>query len=135
MMKEEFERIANYEVSDDDYYKILEPMYMALPNGITKENFVAMINKKRFALRSTLMIIKEMRATAKEIQANCTHFTDSENNEKLENLINEYIDQKNWKGLVDYIVYHGEKFSCYYPNRIEIYDKKSYKTYQKIDLM
>lgn len=47
MMHEEFERIAGYEVTNEDYNEIIEPMYMALPN-ISKYEFVKMIDKKRF---------------------------------------------------------------------------------------
>ena len=50
MTKHEFEQIAGYEVSDNDYYNIIEPMYLAVPENITKTEFVKMLNKKRFAL-------------------------------------------------------------------------------------
>ena len=49
MMKHEFEAIAGYEVSEEDYRKIIEPMYMA--TDLSKEEFVKVINKKRFAIK------------------------------------------------------------------------------------
>lgn len=47
MMKQEFEKIAGYEVTDADYNNIIEPMYMA--TNLSKEDFVKTINKKAFA--------------------------------------------------------------------------------------
>lgn len=48
MMKHEFEEIAGYEVTTEDYNNIIEPMYMA--TNLTKQEFVKTINKKRFAV-------------------------------------------------------------------------------------
>lgn len=48
MMKHEFEALAGYEVSTADYDKIIEPMYMA--TTLSKEEFVKVIDKKRFAI-------------------------------------------------------------------------------------
>ena len=46
MMKHEFEALAGYEVSYDDYTNIIEPMYMAI--NADKAEFVKMIDRKRF---------------------------------------------------------------------------------------
>ena len=51
MMKHEFEAIAGYEVSTEDYEKIIEPMYMA--TNLSKKEFVQTISKKRFAVKKT----------------------------------------------------------------------------------
>ena len=48
MMKQEFEEIAGYEVRTEVYDNIIEPMYMALPDSITKQEFVKMLNRKQF---------------------------------------------------------------------------------------
>ena len=48
MMKHEFETLAGYEVSTEDYEKIIEPMYLA--TNLTKQEFVSAISKKRFAI-------------------------------------------------------------------------------------
>ena len=48
MMKHEFESIAGYEVSTEDYDNIIEPMYMA--TNLSKQEFVKTISKKRFAI-------------------------------------------------------------------------------------
>lgn len=48
MMKSEFEKIAGYEITYDDYKNIIEPMYLAL--NLEKKEFVKLLNKKRFAV-------------------------------------------------------------------------------------
>lgn len=62
MMKEEFERLAGYEVSFDDYQKIIEPMYIAA--DLDKQEFVKCINKNRFALPTKKQLIDEMKKIA-----------------------------------------------------------------------
>lgn len=49
MMKHEFEALAGYEVSFDDYNKIIEPMYIAV--DVDKTEFVKMIDRSRFELK------------------------------------------------------------------------------------
>lgn len=49
MMKQEFERIAGYEVSMEDYNNIIEPMYMA--TNLDKYEFVKVVDKNRFEVK------------------------------------------------------------------------------------
>ncbi len=58
MMKHEFEAIAGYEVSVSDYDNIIEPMYMA--TDLNKAEFVKVISKERFALKSREELIQEI---------------------------------------------------------------------------
>lgn len=51
MMKHEFEQIAGYEVSWEDYNTIIEPMYLAIPENISKQDFVKMLSRKRFEVK------------------------------------------------------------------------------------
>jgi len=51
MMKHEFEQIAGYEVSLDDYNNIIEPMYIAA--DIDKSEFVKLLSKERFEVKSS----------------------------------------------------------------------------------
>lgn len=46
MMKHEFEELAGYEVSTEDYNNIIEPMYMA--TNLSKTEFAKCINRKQF---------------------------------------------------------------------------------------
>ena len=58
MMKNEFEVLAGYEVSVSDYDNIIEPMYMA--TELNKAEFVKVISKERFALKSREEPIQEI---------------------------------------------------------------------------
>ena len=58
MMKNEFEALAGYEVSVSDYDNIIEPMYMA--TDLNKAEFVKVISKERFALKSREELIQEI---------------------------------------------------------------------------
>lgn len=46
MTKQEFEALAGYEVSTENYNNIIEPMYMA--TNLCKADFVKTINRKAF---------------------------------------------------------------------------------------
>lgn len=46
MTKQEFEELAGYEVSTENYNNIIEPMYMA--TNLCKADFVKVINRKAF---------------------------------------------------------------------------------------
>lgn len=49
MMKQEFEALAGYKVSTEDYNNIIEPMYMA--TDLSKQEFVKTINRKAFEVK------------------------------------------------------------------------------------
>lgn len=48
MMWNEFEEIAGYRVRFETYKNIIEPMYLAIPQTISKVEFVKMLDRKRF---------------------------------------------------------------------------------------
>ena len=87
MMKTEFEKIAGYEVSFDDYYNIIEPMYMA--TNLNKQEFVKTLNKARFALKTKAELLNEIKKLAKQLKKTCDHYTDYETQEKLYALVAE----------------------------------------------
>lgn len=129
-MKHEFEAIAGYEVSWEDYNTIIEPMYMAIPESISKQEFVKMIDKKRFALKPLDKIEKEMKKIAKHLKDTCNHYTDYEAIEKLRKLAQEYTGRIGAKG---YHVNEQMRWSCFYPVSIDIYGN-DYKTWRYIEL-
>ena len=137
MMKHEFDALAGYEVSVSDYDNIIEPMYMA--TELSKEEFVKVICKERFALKSREEIIQEMKELAEHLKKNCDHFTDFEAKEKLEALAEEYKERFGpYKGgfLLNsrYTLEHlGEYRGCSYPAELEIYNSK-YHTTEKIKI-
>ena len=137
MMKIEFEALAGYEVSVADYDNIIEPMYMA--TELSKEDFVKVICKERFALKSREEIIQEMKEIAGHLKKTCDHFTDIEAEEKLKGLAEEYKERFGpYKGgfLLNtrYTLEHlGECRGCSYPAELEIYNSE-YHTTEKIKI-
>lgn len=131
MMKHEFEALAGYEVTWEDYNNIIEPMYMATPENITKQDFVKMIDKKRFALKPLSKIEKEMKKIAEHLKDTCTHYTDYDAKDKLNDLAQELVDRIGAKG---YLVGEKEKdySTCYYPIAVEIYGH-TYKTVRRVE--
>ena len=87
MMQQEFEKLAGYEVSTSDYHDIIEPMYMAV--NLSKQEFVKVIDKKRFALKTKSQIISEMKKLAQGLMETCDHYTDFDAQKKLEDLLDE----------------------------------------------
>ena len=65
MMQFEFERIAGYKVSNDDYENIIEPMYMA--TGLDKYEFVGVINRERFEVKKSKNHIEQEEKIKTEI--------------------------------------------------------------------
>lgn len=94
MMWKEFEEIAGYEVSYETYSKIIEPMYMALPNEIDKYKFVKMLDKKAFALPTPQSFLKEVKKEAKHLYEICGRYSDYESREKMEKAAKAYAKRK-----------------------------------------
>ena len=102
MMKVEFEQLAGYEVSMEDYSNIIEPMYMA--TNLSKQEFVQVVDRKRFEVK------KEK--TAEQIQ--------------LEETINEEI--KMLKSDVEWYQGRIKMFETYLQDEDASYWKNEIKT-------
>lgn len=134
MMKQEFEQIAGYEVSNTDYDNIIEPMYMA--TSLSKQDFVKTISRKRFALRPIKSIVREMRQIAEHLRESCEHYADWEAKERLESLCREYIERKEWTRYAGHMVIDEMTIGkCYYPASVIIYDFKTYGNLEVITLV
>lgn len=121
MLRDEFQKIAGYEVSSSDYYNIIEPMYMA--TELSKEEFVKVLNRKRFALRTEKQIIQAMKKEAQHLAETCEHYTDNEAEDRLENLRIEYMERFCYAALIEREYTYPEiKRGCTYPNELVIYD-------------
>lgn len=138
MMKYEFEALAGYEVSNEDYNNIIEPMYMA--TNMSKSDFIKCIDKKRFALKPISKIVKEMRQVANKLKETCDHYTDYEAKERLESLVDEYMERKGY--IIAGSKTAGYMFNdemtmqkCYYPKSVSIYGFKTYKNIEVIELV
>lgn len=90
MMWREFEELAGYEVSFDTYSKVIEPMYMALPDNISKQQFVKMLDKKSFALPTKSEMVKKMKKIAQFLFDNCGVSSFHEEMEELDKLAKQY---------------------------------------------
>lgn len=135
MMQQEFEQLAGYEVSYEDYVDIIEPMYMAV--DLSKSEFVQCINKKRFALPSLKSIISKMQQCAESLYESCTHYTDWDTKEKLNGFIEEYIQRRfgRLSSTITYGINEKQRQTCYYPVSVDIYDAKTYRNIERIDLL
>lgn len=130
MMQHEFERIAGYEVSYEDYTKIIEPMYNA--TDLDKFEFVKVIDRKRFDLGAKKRrIVKNMKRIAAHLKETFTHYTDYEAREELERLANEYKELIKAEG---FYISEIDIWTCSYPKRVEFYDARYY-TFKRIDLV
>lgn len=121
MMWEEFERIAGYEVSYEDYSTIIEPMYNA--TNLNKAEFVKMLNRKAFDLKVKKQeMIKAMKAIAKERKANAEHFTNYEAENKLHELAQKYAESFHRFSTPEIVRKQTfETWGCSYPAELIIY--------------
>ena len=86
MMKDEFEKLAGYEVSSDDYYNIIEKMYMA--TNLSKQDFVKTVNRKRFEVKKVTerQLLNQLRKEAKHMEEICGHCLDYECEARMEDI-------------------------------------------------
>lgn len=146
MMKQEFEQLAGYEVSYETYNNIIEPMYMALPNGITKQDFVKMLNKKAFALPTKKELISKMRKIAQYIFDNCGIRGFYDEQEELMEIARQYAKQiygidgrKDEEGFIYTNPKHAYRGclmdrGCSYPDELVIVGRK-YHEIERIQLV
>lgn len=129
MMKHEFEELAGYEVTWDDYNNIIEPMYMAV--NMDKADFVKVISKERFALPTKEQMIRQMRKIAKHIYEHCGERCFYDEEQELEKLVRAYVrrfhglnldDIHDWYWIVTDKGYCGHRFSwgCSFPAKVQI---------------
>lgn len=107
MMWKEFETLAGYEVSYEDYTNIIEPMYMS--TELSKQDFIKCINRKRFEIipRTEKTVIREMKAEAKKLFAVWGLCRDLDAENKLEELASEY-ERRFWNGKEMWCYLHKE---------------------------
>lgn len=128
MMWHEFEQIAGYEVTFGDYHDYIEPMYMAVGDGVTKQEFVRMIDKRRFALKSPEKCLREVRKEARHLYALCGIADDFDSERRMYDAAKEYALRKygiEWgKGdsytRFEYEYQYPGMRGCAYPARLVI---------------
>ena len=129
MMKHEFEALAGYEVTFEDYNNVIEPMYMAV--NLSKQEFVKVIDRKRFDFRAKekaekKAMLKAMQEIAEERAENCEHFCDYEAENKLVEIARSFMEKffpKNlgYHGDIERKHWHGFDSGCTYPAELVIY--------------
>ena len=93
MMWSEFEKIAGYEVSYEDYTNIIEPMYNAVE--LSKQEFVKTLNRKQFDLKykkdqEKKKLIRELKELAETMFTQCGRCDTCETLSKLISKAQEY---------------------------------------------
>lgn len=96
MMWQEFERIAGYEVSYEDYTKIIEPMYNA--TNLSKQEFVKVLDRKQFDLGykrkvEEKRLISRMKEISQDMKDLCGRTTTYDEYEELRKVARQYIDE------------------------------------------
>lgn len=130
MMWKEFEEIAGYEVSYEDYTNVIEPMYNA--TTLNKYDFVKTLNRKAFDLKAKkAVMIKAMKAIAEERKANAEHFTNYEAENKLYDLAHKYAETFHRFGNPDIErKYCYGDCGCTYPAELVIYRTMRGESYE-----
>ena len=130
MMWKEFEGLAGYEVSHEDYIMYIEPMYMAVGDSVTKQEFVQMVNRQRFALPSPDSILRRVRKEARYLKAICGVKGDFKSRQAMEEAAKFYAKRKyglDWGTdaevycyFLDGYEYPELKRGCTYPETLVI---------------
>lgn len=133
MMWKEFEELAGYEVSYETYSTIIEPMYMAVPDSMSKQEFVKLIDKKAVMLPpkpSKATLIKKMKKEAEHLWETCEHYTDYDSRDRLNALARQYAelyygyDANNLDGVFFYLheeyAFPALQRGCRFPDEIRI---------------
>ena len=121
MMKFEFENLAGYEVSNEDYNNIIEPMYMA--TNLTKSEFVKTVDRKRFELKKEktvgqIELENSLNEELETIKEDIKYYTDRIETVKSfipteteKNCINEWKELiKRYKEQIKILISIGENF-------------------------
>lgn len=142
MMWKEFEEIAGYEVSFETYDKVIEPMYMALPETIDKYQFVKMLDKKAFALPTKAELKRKMRKLANVIFEACGRRSTYNEETELRMIAEQYAKRVyglDWNADHEVYVFFNHEYEfpgmrgCSYP--VELVIGKGTHEYERIALM
>ena len=134
MMWEEFEKIAGYEVSYEDYKNVIEPMYMA--TNMSKQEFVKCLDRKRFALKTKKEIVDEMRKITAKIVEKLGHVSHYEEDDALEALKREYEKRFGFDHCyhMDGYEYPEVQRGCSFQYELVFYcDRNSYEEHVVLD--
>ena len=131
MMKHEFEKLAGYEVTDEMYDKVIEPMYMSLE--VSKQEFVKMLNKKYFALPTQNECLNKLKAVARKIYEACGFRTTHDEEAELQELADEFAAR--FYDSEAYLNMEPTPSGCSFVRSIEIYCRRRNIEVETINLI
>lgn len=108
-MKEEFEKIAGYEVTNEDYYRVIEPMYMA--TDLSKADFINCLDRKRFEIKreTETALINRIKSVANKAYEKCGHVENFEEKQMIDEIIRKLNNMPNNKNYYAEIGYEYEE--------------------------
>ena len=122
MMKHEFEALAGYKVTDEDYTNIIEPMYMAVK--LDKAEFVKCIDRKRFEVKvkTERQYINEIKKIAQFLYENCGYKSYWEEKEQIVTITRKMEKQFGYVVItLNGYEYEEVKRGCTYPKELVFY--------------
>lgn len=138
MMHEEFEKLAGYEVSNEDYNNVIEPMYMAV--NMSKQDFIKCLNRKQFDKNYKEKQIKrqlqiEMQDIANEMHELCGYTDTYEQFNALRDKALEYIEKFPIWNAPNHEFEKAEGYGrCTYVKALVWYDK-DWNEVQRLELV
>ena len=141
MMHHEFEQLAGYEVTFEDYANIIEPMYMA--TNLTKQEFIKCLDYKRFSIqykKSQLKknLIKQMKELAEIMKSYCGHRDTYNEYIELRTLAQQYIKEFGEYGTYtewDRGYEYKDRTGCSYIKAIVFYSSYDDKEVSRVQLV
>ena len=138
MMWSEFEKIAGYEVSYEDYTNIIEPMYNA--TELSKQDFVKTLNRKQFdvnykKIQEKKKLVQELKELAKQMFDECGRCTTYETFTELLAKAQEYdVKFSPWGAKAE--LEKAKKYGCEtYVKAIVWYDKETWNVVERLELV
>ena len=122
MMKHEFEALAGYKVTDEDYTNIIEPMYMAVK--LDKAEFVKCVDRKRFEVKvkTERQYINEIKKIAQFLYENCGYKSYWEEKEQIAKITRKMEKQFGYIVIINNgYEYEEVQRGCTYPKELIFY--------------
>ena len=124
MMYDEFMKIAGYKVNYDDYKNIIEPLYMAAPDNMTKTEFIACLSRKRFEVKTKTerQYINEIKKISQYLYENCGRSSFCDEKSKIEEIRRQLEKQYGYDTLIiKGYEYEEIQRGCTYPKTLILY--------------
>lgn len=140
MKKHEFEQLAGYAVSSEDFEKVIEPMYRA--TTLSERDFIKCLDKKRFALRTEKQLRNEMTREARHLMETGDTYRDFDSWHRIEDLAKEYA--RRFFGGYDYYFHEkhtgdwlwgSEGRGANFPVSLVIFDNEKNEEVKEVEIL